>query len=66
MDIMRELTDAELESVTGGLGVAAAATGANLAAAGSAINSVDFQAVIPFGGSVTVLISTAVAGAFGV
>jgi bacteriocin-like protein len=66
MDIMRELTDTELESITGGQGVAAAAAGTDLSAAGSAINSVQFQAVIPFGGSVTVLISTALAGAFAV
>jgi hypothetical protein len=65
MDIMRELTDTELEIVTGGQGVAAAAAGDHFAAAVAAISSVDFQVVFPFGGSVTVLISNAVAGAFG-
>jgi hypothetical protein len=65
MDSMRELTDIELESVSGGLGVAAGAAGTNGSGAGAIISSVGFQLVNPFVGSVTVVVSTALAGAFG-
>lgn len=65
MDSMRELTDIELDSVSGGVGVAAGAAGTNVSGAGAIISSVGFQLVNPFVGTVTVLVSTALAGAFG-
>lgn len=65
MDIIRELTDTELESVSGGQAVAAGAAGTNGSGAGAIISSVGFQLVNPFVGTVTVLVSTALAGAFG-
>jgi hypothetical protein len=66
MDMMRELTDTEFESVTGGQAAAAAAVGAHFAEAVAAFNSRDFRVALPFGGSVTVPFSTAVAFAFAV
>jgi len=65
MDSMRELTDTELESVSGGVAVAAGAAGTNGSGAGAIISSVGFQLVNPFVGTVTILVSTALAGAFG-
>jgi lactobin A/cerein 7B family class IIb bacteriocin len=49
MDIMRELTDNELESVTGGLAAAAAAAGSNSATALST-NTAGFLQAIGFNG----------------
>ena len=63
MESLRELTDTELEIVSGGL--AGAAVGDHFAAVLTAISSLDLHVVFPFGGSVTLLFTTAVAGAFG-
>jgi hypothetical protein len=62
---IRELTDAELDSVTGGQGASAAGAGQFESGAGAALNPSNFHVVGPFGGTVNVGTATAAAGAFG-
>jgi hypothetical protein len=63
MDVMRELTDSELESVAGGQAAAAAAAGFNTAVASSASGPATINAISGFFGATG--IGSIGAGAFG-